>query len=92
MAPSIIEYVYDVAFQKWVVVNALKELYPGFNVKAYLMMADKDQVASVDGMNQCFRIVKDKNNRTKVERTDDSVNLKIRIRIFICISTVRAEV
>jgi hypothetical protein len=65
-----------VAFQKWVVVNALKELYPNANVKAYLMMADKDQVASVDGMNQCFRIVKDKNNRTKVERTDDAVNLK----------------
>ena len=78
VASAIREYVYDVAFQKWVVVNALKELYPGrkFNVKAYLMMADKDQVASVDGMNQCFRIVKDKNNRTKIERTDDAVNLK----------------
>lgn len=78
VASSIREYVYDVAFQKWVVINALKELYPGrkFNVKAYLMMADKDQVASVDGMNQCFRIVKDKNNRTKVKSTDDSVNLK----------------
>ena len=78
VASSIREYVYDVAFQKWVVVNALKELYPNtrFNVKAYLMMADKDQVASVDGMNQCFRIVKDKNNRTKIERTDEAVNLK----------------
>lgn len=77
IASAIREYVYDVAFQKWVVVNALKELYPGqrFNVKAYLMMADKGKIASIDGMNQCFRIVKE-NGRTKIERTSDAVKLK----------------
>ncbi len=77
VASPIREYVYDVAFQKWVVVNALKELYPGqrFNVKAYLMMADKGKIASIDGMNQCFRIVKE-NGRTKIERTSDAIKLK----------------
>ena len=74
---GILEYIYDVAFQKWVVVNALKELYPDtkFNVKAYLMMADKGKIASIDGMNQCFRIIKE-NGRSKVERTADAVKLK----------------
>ena len=53
-------YVYDVAFQKYVIVNALKELYPDqtFTVKARLMMADKKRNATVDGLNQMFRIRK----------------------------------
>lgn len=78
------EYLYDVSFQKWVVVNALKEQYPGkhFTVKAFLMMADKGVVADVDGMNQCFRIVKDKNNRSKVEKTDEALNLKYAARVL----------
>ena len=78
VASGIREYLYDVAFQKWVVVNALKDLYPNkkFKVKAFLMMADKGKVADVDGMNQCFRIVKDKNNRSKIERTADAENLR----------------
>ena len=53
-------YIYDVAFQKYVVMKALKELYPDqeFTVTARLMMADKSKVASVDGLNQMFRIYK----------------------------------
>ena len=56
-------YVYDVAFQKYVIVNALKELYPNqtFTVKARLMMADKKRNATVDGLNQMFRIRKNGN-------------------------------
>ncbi len=56
-------YVYDVAFQKYVIVQALKELYPNenFTVHAYLMTADKDAIAPIDGMNQMFKIIsKDK--------------------------------
>mgnify|MGYP002856983360 CR=1 FL=1 len=53
------EYIEDVAFQKWVVVNALKEQYPGeqFNVTAFLMMPDKAKKAPVSGINQMFKIV-----------------------------------
>lgn len=52
-------YIYDVAFQKWVVENALSEQYPGerFVVKAFLMMPDKAKAAPVDGINQMFRVV-----------------------------------
>lgn len=62
-------YLYDVAFQKFVVMKALQELYPGqtFNVKARLMMADKSKVATVDGINQMFRICKGPNGRSYAE-------------------------
>lgn len=66
--PIIREYVYDVAFQKYVVVNALQELYPGeqFKVEARLMMADKSKRADFDGMNQLFKIVSDDKGRSTV--------------------------
>ena len=53
-------YIYDVAFQKYVIMKALKEIYPDqqFTVKARLMMADKSKLATVDGLNQMFRIYK----------------------------------
>ena len=64
------EYLYDVAFQKYVVQHALDEKYGTgrFHVEAYLMMADKSAVADVNGMNQCFEIVRDANGRSHVER------------------------
>lgn len=54
------EYVYDVAFQKYVVVNALKAMFPRchFTVKAALMMADKRKVADRERINQQFRIAR----------------------------------
>ena len=57
---KILPYLYDVTFQKYVVKKALKELYPDqqFTVKARLMMADKSKLATVDGLNQMFRIYK----------------------------------
>ena len=61
-------YLYDVAFQKHVVIKALKELYPDqqFTVKARLMMADKSKLATVDGLNQMFRIYR-KDDRSYAE-------------------------
>lgn len=54
---GILEYVYDVAFQKYVIQNALGS---NFTVKAFLMMPDKSIVSNSDGINQYFRVVKDK--------------------------------
>ena len=64
------EYLYDVAFQKYVVQHALDEKYGAgrFHIEAYLMMADKSAVADVNGMNQCFEIVRDAKGRSHVER------------------------
>jgi len=70
---AILPYVYDVAFQKWVVINALKEQYPDvvFTVKAFLMMADKSKTAPVDGINQMFKLV-EVNGRKSAQRTPDA--------------------
>ena len=67
---DILAYVYDVAFQKYVITHALKELYPNdvYEVRAFLMMADKSKVATVDGINQQFRIVDEGNNKFSIKR------------------------
>lgn len=53
---GILEYVYDVAFQKYVIQQALG---PGVTVRAFLMMPDKSVLSDADGINQYFRVVKD---------------------------------
>ena len=60
---KILEYVYDVAFQKYIIQKALG---PEFTVKASLMMADKTVKAEIDGINQYFRVVKDGDRATIV--------------------------
>ena len=45
-------YLFDLAFQKEVVQRA----YPIFNIEANLMLADRTKKASIDGLNQFFRI------------------------------------
>lgn len=55
-------YIYDVAFQKYVITNA----FPGWDVSAFLMLADKNSNASVDGLNQKFRVFRDLSNNPKI--------------------------
>jgi hypothetical protein len=55
-------YLYDVAFQKYVVECA----YPDYYISAYLMMADKTALCPTDKLNQKFRIKKDKTGRKYV--------------------------
>jgi hypothetical protein len=43
-------YLFDVAFQKFVLENA----FPEFKIDSYLMLADKRKVATVSGLNQRF--------------------------------------
>ncbi len=50
-------YLYDVAFQAWVV----RKAFPNWNVKPFLMLADKSKPAIVDGLNQIFKITHDRN-------------------------------
>lgn len=63
------EYVYDVAFQKYVIQNALG---PEYTVTAFLMMADKSVVSDApQGVNQFFRVKKKKGT----EGRKDSVEI-----------------
>ena len=55
-------YLYDVAFQKYVINQAL----PQYEVFAYLMMADKSATCPTDGLNQKFRLGKDHNGRKSI--------------------------
>ncbi len=51
-------YLRDVAFQFFVAQRAL----PFYRVRAFLMMADKEQQATVDGLNQCFKAIRNGNS------------------------------
>lgn len=59
-------YIYDIAFQVYV----FKKAFPNYEVSSFLMCSDKDQVASVDGLNQKFLIEKNGKN-TKVKKIGD---------------------
>lgn len=69
VASGIRPYVYDVAFQKYVVCKALGEAY---HVKANLMMADKSKQADIDGLNQLFKIEKNQQGRAEAVMAPDA--------------------
>jgi hypothetical protein len=58
-------YLYDVAYQKYIVCK----MFPGHEVRAHLMLANKNTIATVDGLNQKFQLKKIEGNRTYVEVT-----------------------
>lgn len=62
-------YLFDLAFQKRVAQIA----YPGLRFEAYLMMADKTKKASIDGLNQLFRVPADGNPRTGIIKKVSSI-------------------
>ena len=73
VASGILEYVYDVAFQKYVIQKALG---PAYTVKAFLMMADKRVVSDApDGVNQFFQVVK-RGDRTEIVRRPGAEKLR----------------
>ena len=57
-----VSYLYDVAFQKWVVSKA----NPGKEVRAHLVLVDKMKEVTIDGLNQIFKL-KREGERTSVE-------------------------
>jgi hypothetical protein len=55
-------YLWDVAFQTWV----MQQIYPSCEINSYLMLADKKKVSTVDNLNQKFKIRKNERGRTEV--------------------------
>ncbi len=55
-------YLFDVAFQK----HVMQLCFPEWEIKSFILMADKSKKASIDGINQLFRITKSSDNRTGV--------------------------
>jgi hypothetical protein len=77
------DYVYDVAFQKYVITQA----YPDWNVHTFLMLADKNAVATVNGLNQKFQLKTIEDDRTIVEIvgnvSKDALGKEILIRVCV---------
>lgn len=75
-------YIADVAFQEMVI----KSAFPEFTINSFLMLADKSKSATVNGLNQKFRLV-NQNNRTKVvveadlKREDLGEQLLIKVQV-----------
>ncbi len=65
-------FLYDVAFQKYVIQNALG---PEYTVTAFLMMPDKTKKAPVDGMNPMFKVVENGKGKACIERDPTAESL-----------------
>ncbi|MEO9885563.1 MAG: DUF2779 domain-containing protein [Balneola sp.] len=61
------KYLYDIAFQYWVV----KQKFPDNEIVPYLMLIDKTVEASIDGLHQHFSVVEEK-ERFSVEVKPDT--------------------
>lgn len=67
------DYIADAGFQTWV----MEQAFPMFEVAPYLMLADKSKTASVEGLNQMFRIMRDAKGRINVQRKFDNPSSEI---------------
>lgn len=57
-------YLYDIAFQKYV----MQLCYPEWRISSTLKLVDKDATTSVDGLHTCFKIVSNSDLRTGIEK------------------------
>lgn len=69
-------YLFDIAYQK----HVIQLCYPDWKISSFIMMADKTKTASINGLNQLFRITKRDQKRTgiiskvsTIEETGNSV-------------------
>ena len=86
-------YLADVAFQKYVINSA----FPDYCISTYLMMADKNALCPTDGLNQKFKIGKDKNGNklvsvsTNLSREDLATQLLKRVNVDACCDLIYKE-
>ena len=82
LTPGWRPYVYDVAFQKHVLVNA----FPENKVSSYLLLVDKNSKTTVEGLNQKFQLAKDETGRTMVNVVGDTSLPALGEKILITIN------
>ncbi len=63
-------YLFDVAFQRYVMQMAR----PNWNINSFLMLANKQEEAKIDGLNQLFRISNKAGNRTGIDKKVFSID------------------
>jgi hypothetical protein len=84
VASKWVEYLYDIAFQRYVITNALIE--QGFIIKTHLLLVNKDATTDIDGMHQLFKVYSD-NGKIKVIARDGLKRKDIGTQILIPIPT-----
>lgn len=82
ISPGWQPYLYDVAFQRYVISNA----FPHYSVCANLMLADKNASCPTEGLNQKFRIVRDDTGRKGVFLTSGLTEEDLSIPILVCVN------
>lgn len=55
-------YLFDIAFQEYV----MQKAFPNWTIKAFLLLIDKSKTATVEGLNQKFKITSNSNKRTGI--------------------------
>lgn len=63
-------YLFDIAFQKYV----MQLCFPLWEITSFIMMADKTKHATIDGLNQSFRITQTAENRTGIKKLVRSID------------------
>lgn len=83
-----VSYLYDIAYQKYVISKALAN--QNMKITAYLIMLDKNKPATVNGLNQKFKLFKrdDQRPRIKVEQGLTSDKLGDIILKIVCVDDV----
>lgn len=74
-------YLQDVAFQRFVAQQAL----PGYKISAFLMLANKDALSSVDGINQQFKVRK-VNGRLSVLTNPELTQAQLGTSLLMCVN------
>jgi hypothetical protein len=62
-------YLFDLAFQ----VEVVKRCFPDMKVVGSLMLADKSKSATIDGLNQLFRVSSSSQNRTGIKKLVNTI-------------------
>jgi hypothetical protein len=81
LKPAWQPYLYDVAFQTWV----LRHAYPAFEVNPFLMLIDKDRPATVDGLHQYFRIERGEDGRSRIVLAADPSEIDMGDPIMVAV-------
>lgn len=76
---GMLPYIQDVAFQRYVLQNA----YPNSNVVSFLMMPDKAKRASIDGLNQLFKVRRN-GQRAEVVLAPNAATQALLAREILC--------
>ena len=88
ISSGMLPYIQDAAFQAWV----LKQAYPKADITTFLMMPDKARPATIDGINQMFKIGERSQVTLRIPQDLDTKALAEILLAKVCVDQYVAEV